>query len=148
MAAEIEESLRTYLLTLEAVTALVGTGDSARIRPDRLHQDEDLPAVVIEVDYEDHLNDLDGKGGLVYADVNVKCRAETKAVSRQLAEAIRTNDTDPGTGLAGYTGTAGDQTIGAVLEDETTGFRPAGDGSDRGYYDTDMSFMISYNEDV
>jgi len=146
MAAKIEESLRTYLLTLSAVTDLVGTGDTARIRPDRLHEDDALPGIIIEVDNERPQNDLSGVGGLVYADVNIKCRAATKSGSRSLAEAIRTNNTNPGTGLAGYRGTAGSQTIGAVLDGMQTSYMPAGDESDEGYYDTDCSYIIGFAE--
>jgi len=146
MAEELEESLRTFLKTLDAVTALVGGATAPRIRPDKLDEGDVLPAIIIEVDDEDEQNTLDGLGGLVVADVNVKCRAGTKKVSRQLARAVRVNGTDPGTGLAGYSGVAGDQTIHAVLEGKTTSYTPSGDGSDEGHYDTDMSFTICFNE--
>jgi hypothetical protein len=149
--ATVEANLRTLLLTFSGVTTLVGTGDAARIRPDRLHQDADkIPVgkggVIIEVDNEAPLNDLSGVGGRVYADVNLKCRAASKAVARALAESIRSNDTDPGTGLAGYNGTPDADEIDAVLEDMTTSFTPAGDGSDQGYYDVDCSYSVTYAE--
>lgn len=145
--AEIEESLRTYLLTLTALTGIsgIGTGDAAPIRPDRLHETDDDIGVIIEVD-EDKLNDLTGRGGRVMADVNLVCRARTKEVSRQIAEAIRLNGTDPGTGLAGYTGAAGSQTIDAWLEDMQTGFVKDEDGSDQGFYDTNCSYVITFTE--
>lgn len=144
--ATVEANLRTLLLTFSGVTSQVGTGDAARIRPDRLHQDEDLPGVIIEVDGEDPLNDLAGVGGRVYAAVNIKCRAATKAVARALAESIRSNDTDPGTGLAGYSGTPDSDLIDGVLEGMTTSFTPAGEGSDQGYYDVDCSYNVTYAE--
>jgi len=146
MAAEIEESLRTLLKTFDAVTALLGGATNPRIRPDRLDEGDTLPAIIIEVDDEEQLNDLSGVGGLVRADVNVKCRAATKKGARLLAWAVRTNNTDPGTGLAGYSGEAGDQTIHAVLDDETPSYTPAGDGRDDGHYDVDMDFTIMFNE--
>ena len=97
--------LRTLLLTFSAVTDLVGTGDTARIRPERLHQDDDdtEEAIIVQVDNIEHLNDLTGKGGRIFAYVTLVCRASTQALAEALAEAVRTNDTDPGTGLAGYT---------------------------------------------
>lgn len=146
--AEIEESLRTYLLTLTALTGIsgIGTGDTARIRPDRLHETDDDIGVIIEVDNENKLNDLTGRGGRVMADVNLVCRARTKKVSRSIAEAIRLNGTDPGTGLAGYTGAAGSQTIDAWLEDMQTSFTKDFDGSDQGFYDTNCSYVITFTE--
>lgn len=149
--ATVEANLRTLLLTFSGVTSMVGTGDAARIRPDRLHQDDDkIPSgkggVIIEIDSEDPLNDLSGVGGRVYANVNIKCRAATKAVARALAESIRSNDTDPGTGLSGYNGTPNSDEIDVVLEDMTTSFAPAGEGSDQGYYDIDCSYSVTYAE--
>ena len=52
----------------------------------------------------------------------------------------------PGTGLAGYHGLAGNQIIDGVLEDVQTSFSASGDGSDQGYYDTNMSFTVSLGE--
>jgi len=144
----IESDLRTYLLTLSSVTDKVGTGGDARIRPDRLHEsdDESLQAIIIEANVDDPMNTLDGKGGLVYADVTLRCRATEKEDARSLAEAVRTNETDPGTGLAGYTGTAGSSTIGAVLEDTRTTFTMKDDGSDNGWYDVLANYVISFSE--
>ncbi len=146
--AELEADLRAYLLTLTPVTALVGTGATARIRPDRLHESDDRtqPAVIIEVDSEDPENDLMGVGGLVYASVNLRCRALEKEDSRSLAEAIRLNGTDPGTGLAGFSGTAGSMSIDAVLENTSTSFVKDDDGSDQGFYDTNCLYEISHSE--
>lgn len=151
--ATVEVNLRTLLLTFSGVTALTGTGDSARIRPDRLHQRDTIPAtgggVIIEVDNEVPQNDIDGKGGLVYADVNIICRAREKAIARTLAEAIRTNDTDPGTGLAGYSDTpVGGSQIDAVLEDVQTNFIPEAEGSDKGWYDVYNNYTVSFAEVV
>jgi hypothetical protein len=148
MAVPIEAALRTFLLTLDAVTAWVGTGDTARIRPDKLEEDDDETEehVILEVDNEEPQNDLTGKGGLVYADLTVRCRAATKSAARALAEAVRTNNTDPGTGLAGYHGTAGGLTFDAVLEDQVVSFTPAGEGSDRGYYDVHCNYKLSCAE--
>lgn len=151
--ATVEDNLRTLLLAFSGVTALTGAGDAARIRPDRLHQDDTIPAVgggvIIEVDNEVPENSLDGLGGLVYADVNIVCRARQKAIARTLAEAIRTNDTDPGTGLAGYTGTpVGGSQIDAVLEDTSTVFIPEAEGSDEGWYDVFCSYTVSFAEVV
>lgn len=144
----VEEELRTLLLTFSGVTDLVGTGSAARIRPDRLQQDDDetSPHVIIEVDSENKLNDLTGKGGRVMADVTIRCRAQEKEDARALSESIRTNDTDPGTGLAGYSGTPGSLAIDAWLEDTATSFLAPDDASDEGYYDVFDSYTVSFAE--
>jgi len=144
----VEADLRVYLLTLDTVTALVGTGDAARIRPDRLQQSDNplQPAIFIEVDNEDKLNNLDGKGGMIYTAVTIRCRARTKAVARTLAEAVRVNGTDPGTGLAGRTGAMNETTYGAVLEDMQTSFTSAAEGSDQGWYDVFCNYILSVTE--
>jgi len=146
MAYSVETLLYQFLKTKSAVTDLVGGSTAPRIRPDRLHQADTLPAVIIEVDTSDHCNTLDGLGGLVFSEVNVICRASTRAGSRALAEAVRVNGTDPGTGLAGASGSYGGTSFDAVLEDEVTSYTPAGDGSDQGWYDTNMSFVVSVAE--
>lgn len=146
----VEEALRELLISFEAVAALtaVGTTGDYLIRPDRLEQDDDetQPHVVIEVDREDPQNDLTGKGGLVYAEVTIRCRDRTKAGARALAEAIRRNDTDPGTGLAGYHGTISGFSLDAVLEDTQIAFVPETDGSSRGWWDVFQSYMVSFAE--
>jgi hypothetical protein len=144
----VEADIRTLLLTLSAVTDLVGTGDAARIRPDKLDQadDDSLQAIIVEVDSEEPALGLDGKGGRVYADVTLRCRARQKSQARAVADAVRTNGTDPGTGLAGYNGTVNGHTLDAWLEDTQTSFTPADDGSDEGFYDVFCSYRLTFEE--
>ena len=133
----IESDLRGALVGMSAVTALVG----ARIW-DEWFRSETLPAIVFEFDSENRENTLDGRGGRVYADVNVICRAATRVASRALSEAVRTNGTtSPGTGLAGYSGT-----FDAVLESATPAAVPKAEGSNAYWYDTNMSFTVSWEE--
>lgn len=149
-AVSIEQDLRTLLLTFSAVTAYTGTGASARIRPDKLHQSDDETAahVIIEVDSENPLNTLDGLGGRVYARVTLRSRSRVKSTARALAEAIRTNGTDPGTGLAGYNGTVNSHTLDAVLDGMQTSFTQDDDGSDNGYYDVFSTYICTWAEDT
>lgn len=138
----LEGDIRTALLAMDAVTALVGTSHSARIRPYKLDEGDDNTEehIVIEVDSDDHLNDLTGRGGMVISDVNISCRAMTDEDARALAAAVRVNGTEPGTGLAGYggSGTAFD----AVLEDTASSEMPFDDGSDRAWYVVDQSYLV------
>ena len=144
----VEADIRTVLLSCSAVTALVGTGAASRIRPDKLEQDDNemVECVILEVDNEDHLNTLDGLGGRVMANVTVRCHAPTRTRARALAEAVRVNGANPGTGLAGYSGTVNGHVFDAVLEDEQVAYSPAGEGSDRGYYDVFANYLCTWLE--
>lgn len=151
MADEVGESIRSALIAMSAVTDLVGTGSSARVRP-WFSQRDTIPAkgsIIIEVDSTEHLNSLDGLGGREYHDVNILCRAPTAKAARDLAEAVRLNGTDPGTGLAGYSGTPISTQIDCVLENSTGPTAvPRDDGSERPWWDVNMSFQVSQLEVV
>lgn len=139
----IEATLRTFLKTLGTVTAIVGSGGDARIRPARYRESDTLPAIIIEVDSENPRNSLDGLGGLVYADVNIQCRAFEQEDARALAEAVRVNGTDPGTGMAG-TDQSGFQ---AVLESTSAAmFIPEDAASAKGYFNVDCLYTVSFAE--
>lgn len=137
----IEDGLRTLLLSFDAVSAITTT-----IRPDRLNEDDELPAIMIELDTEEDQNDLDGLGGLVRSTIMITALANQKTVARALAEAIRVNGTNPGTGLAGYAGPAGDDdTIeGAWRESVTCGYTADEDGQDTGEYAAVSEYVVEY----
>ncbi len=140
----LEGDIRTALLTLSAVTALVGTGAAARIRPYKLEQSDDWTAasIVVEVDNRDHLNDLSGTSARAMVDVNLSCRAMTRSAANALAAAVRLNGTDPGTGLHGYDGAA----FSSWLEDDTASILHFDDGSDRDWQTVEMSFKMTHAE--
>lgn len=144
----IEADLRTALLSMSAVTALVGTSYSARIRPYRLQQDDagSSEHIIIEVDSVDHANTLDGLGGRIFADVTLRCIGPTLARANALAEAVRVNGTNPGTGLAGYSGTVNGHQFDAVLMDEAVNFVPSDDGRDDGYYSVLAGYNVTVSE--
>jgi len=146
----LESVLRTKLLTLSAVTAYTGTGDSARIRPDRLHATDTLGAangaVIIEPDGEDPLNDLEGKSRRRMAQVTLRCRSRQREVARNLAAAVQKNGTAPGTGLSGATWTDTGVVYDAWCEGEDSSFTPNDDGSDQGWYDVFLSYWVTYAE--
>lgn len=104
MALDAKTDIRSFLLTLPALTAIVGS----RIRPDqRDESDGDQPAVIIEIADGQQFNDLQANGGLVQLDVIFRCLSHDVTESEAIGEAIRTNNTNPGTGLDGYEGIAG-----------------------------------------
>ena len=139
MAFVVEEELRTALRAMSEVTDIVGT----RIW-DEWFRTNTYPAIVFEIDSENRENGLSGRGGLVYASVNIICRADTRSDSRALAEAVRVNgDVQPGTGLAGYSGT-----FDAWLEDMQPAAIPKNDKSNAHWYDINMSFVLSWEEAI
>ena len=134
----IERELRDALLSMSAVTTIVGT----RVWCEWFRTDV-LPAVVFEIDDETQQNAVSGKGSLILADVNIICRANTRAKSRELAEAVRTNGTSPGTGLAGWYG----DLFTAILESRTPAAIPKEEGSTDYWYDMNLGFSLHWNEE-
>jgi len=141
----LEGDIRTALLNMSAVTALVGTDDDALIRPYMLDDRDNKEAahIIVEVDQDRPQNDLTGVGGLTYSDVNISCRATSPGDARSLADAVKRNGTSPGTGLAGYSGT-----FDAVLESETPTITRRGDNSQRSWFSVELSFVMSQTEAV
>jgi hypothetical protein len=144
----ISGDIRTALLAMNAVTALVGTGTAARIRPDTLddRDDNNKEHIVIDVDRLTPQNDLMGTGGLTYAEVNISCRAATRTQVDALATAVKRNGTSPGTGLAGYGGSG--TAFHAVLDGEVNSEAPREDGSQRTWYTVEQTYIMSFSEDV
>jgi hypothetical protein len=101
----VEDVLIAKLLTLSAVTAIVGT----RIRPGVLAQSDTIPAVTVIVAQEIAETDLDDSGeGETLAGpfetitVEVCAIASTHRAARLLQKAIELNGTRPGSGLNGF----------------------------------------------
>lgn len=134
----IEDGLRAYLLTIPAITNVVGT----RIRPDKIHQSDVLPIILYEVTEEESATDLDGDGGFCMAKFTISCQAETRSVARGLAEEIRL-------ALQGYEGPAGNETIDAAIVGKLrSGFVDAEEDSEKGFYAFERIVTIQYQETV
>ncbi len=135
----IETELRAAMLAMTAVTDIVDT----RIW-DEWFRNDTYPAIVFEIDNGFRENGLSGRGGMVFADVNIICRANTRAESRTLAEAVRVNGTiSPGTGLAGYAGN-----FDSWLDDMQTAAVSKDDDSNAHWYDMNMSFRVQWEEAI
>lgn len=133
MSDSLEKATRAVLVGLPAVTAIVGQ----KIRPHKLGQKDRLPAILIEVPTDETaecLGNSDPQSG--QAVINVVCCAHTKAEAHAIAEAVRTNGTDPGTGLSGYSGAAGDLTFdsAALVRTECDLETDDGDGDEGDWY--------------
>jgi len=141
--ASIHDDIRAFLLTLSAVTDVVG---STKVRPDIAEQADAPPYIVIETRRIEHANDLDGLGGLAKATIEIHCVSDSAVERWDMVEDVRINDTDAGTGLAGYSGTAGTRTIHAHLTDTVSGVTPATDGSEKDVYWCVSTYIVEYNE--
>jgi hypothetical protein len=145
----LEGDIRTALLAMDAVTAYTGSNSTtARIRTNKLAEidDKEEEHIVIEVDSVDDENDLDGLGGLPLATVNISCRALKRTDADALAEAVRLNGTDPGTGLAGYGGSGTEFHSWLVNRTRTT--VRWDDNSERKWQSVEMEFRVQYSETV
>lgn len=153
----IEENLRTQLLTFTAVTALV----SDRIYPDVVPQLTDAdretmelegvylrPTIVIDMIEEEPQNTLDGGDGMVIATIAVRCMAQTKKVARQVAEAVRVNGTNPGTGLAGFAGLydVTKQPFSAIHARNEFYAEPWEDGGDEWLFEVRAIYQVTFNQ--
>ena len=144
----LEGDIRTVLLDMSAVTALVGTGDSARIRAYELQAIDDRTEehIIIEVDGKPRQNPLDGTGAFVLATVNISCRAMTRAQADALASAVKTNGTGPGTGLANHDGSG--TAFSSWCTDETPSKIRWGDDSKRLWHTVEQTYEMQYYEAV
>lgn len=103
------EVVRTRLLSLSAVTALVGQ----RVRTMVLAQNETLPAIRVQRISETEAMHLRGSGGIQRARVQVDSYAASFAAARTLDAAVHGDGA--GSGLCGFTGAVGTATVHAIL---------------------------------
>ena len=135
--SDISKDVRTYLLTVSAVTDIVGS----RIFPRMMPQGESLPAVVFSLIGSTSEPRLLGASGGVRALVQIDCYAETHIVCNNLAEKIRLS-------LHGYSGTAGSSTVEAMLDAKREMFDAPTDASDVPAYRVSLDFEIWHNEAI
>lgn len=143
---KIEEAVLARLENLGSLTAIVGT----RIFANDIDQGEILPAICIVITDEGLIDgeggvDLSGQGTLFDADVSIVCFARTLSEARDLAELVRDNNTDPGTGLNGFDGDAGGGEFFAVHTGSETGEEPPPSGEGSGRYFVAAGYYAQFN---
>jgi hypothetical protein len=136
--ADLAVAVRTYLLTIPAITDIVGQ----RIYTDILPQSAALPAVTMDKVSTRHDHQLSDFAGLAHTRIQFGCFASTRLVANALAEAIRSS------GLIVLKGLNSDVDIRGVRCDD--GQRnyvdyPT-DGSDEHRYVTTIDFIFDYTE--
>ena len=131
--AEIEEALRTYLLTKTALTALVST----RIYPDFIPPDAAFPCVqyfkVSDIKSHTHNGQID----LEMPNVQYTAYATTKAGARAVRDQIKT-------ALCDYSGTLSDVEIAYItLINALSGAETSADGTQK-IFTEDLEFQVVF----
>ncbi len=144
-AAYFEQALQNFIYNLAAVQALFPL---LKVRVMKLKQDDPLPAIIIGPDKESHENDLIYHGGGVIWSGKIRVVSKVFADTRLLLEAIRNNgSTNPGTGLAGFSGLMdGWQVQGARFEESEFDFIFYEDGTDEGDFIIDTTCVVEFAE--
>lgn len=123
--------IRASLVSSSEITDVVGD----KIRPEQLGEQDESPAITVEIDQDNALETLDAASGSErLATVGVVCWSKTRAQADEMAELVRTQ-------LNGYRGGGIDP---ATFNEFERGFEPAGDDSDSGDYLTIARFSVFF----
>lgn len=134
--AKAGPAMRSKLLTVSDVTDIVGT----RIRPDKLSQQETLPAIAYVQITSDHLRGVGGPVGLSEVRVLVGCFADTHIAAEDLGDKVRL-------ALDHVSGTFGSESVDVcMLESMDHDFLDPIDSSDQATFVTNMIFKITLTE--
>ena len=138
--------LRTLLSSWSEVTSLLTHNPKSNdlpIRPERLHQTDDLPAIEIAIPNEEFEDDLAGNQNASTSTVLITVVSAQVDQANTIADAILTRGTNPPTGLLGFTGSAGSKMLNSVdLLTRKSGYARNPDGSDSGEYVVVLTFEI------
>lgn len=132
--------MKTGLQQLFKTTSVITEIVEDRTYINKLPQtaDRTLDHIIITQMSSNEHNSLDGTSELRFIDFDIDCKATTPSRADTLAKVVRAF-------LKDYTGSAGDETIDAVIyTDESDGFEPFLDGSDEGLDIVTLDFNIQY----
>lgn len=143
--AAMEEALCSYILSKAAVTALIGSGDAARLYPIVLPQDCDLAdgaAATYEIITSDETHTLTDRAGIVQSRVKITSFAQTHSAATTLARAIKN------CGIATLKGVSGGVDFrGTVIEEGLSCFvETPTDGGETWRYIAEFDLRLSYLE--
>jgi len=131
--------MRSGLVALLAGESTISNVVGSRIYISKAPQTAAFPHIVITQMGSDELPALDGTPGLRFLDFDIDCRAERSVEAYTLGNAVRVF-------LDDYTGTAGTQTVGAIImNDESTDYEPPTDASDKGVHITLLDITVQYS---
>lgn len=126
--------LRNLLLTIAPVTAIVGTGNNARIWNGWARSNA-VPCIILDIDREVLQNDLSGTSDLTIADITITCRGNTHLESDALSDAVKA--------IAGHSGD-----FGFVFDSIVHSDTPKEDGSTGHWYDHVMDGYATWRESI
>lgn len=133
----IEDLIFGRLSAFSGVTAIVGSGSSARIFPGFAEQDTAPPYIVYQRVAGPRVTVLDGASGLAQPVYQIDAYAGTKDAAKALADQIRI-------ALNGFRGTVGSETAkGSTLLDDRDIFEGS---TDPRLYRVSADFRISHDE--
>lgn len=140
--SDISSGLITYLESKTAVTDIVGTGDNARIFPDRIPKDPTYPLVVVDEFASTHDHDLSGASGIYHPRISVDCYDQTSGDAQTLAEAVRGV-------MQGYRGAMGVEFVHSCeLDGKVRDQLQQRDASDRPIDRVRLSFRLTVTETI
>lgn len=144
--AAMEEALCSYILSKVAVTALIGSGSSARLFAIVLPQDCDLAdgaAATYEIISSTETNLINDRAGIVQSRVKMTAYARTHSAAMTLLRAIKhcgiATSLKGVSGGVDFRGVAIEEGIACYAEQPT-------DGNQTWRYIADFDLMISYLE--
>lgn len=136
------KNIRSLLLLFEDLTDVV----SDRITPNQFGgEDHQQPSVMLELRDCEQQNTLDRSACLVTGNLVITIRSMDDLLNDQLAEVIRTQNTDPASGLDGFSGPCGS---GILLGCERSGFDTSivfdEDGDETDLFDSVQMYRIHF----
>lgn len=143
--AAMEEALCSYILSKAAVTALIGSGDAARLYPHALPQDCNLAsgaAAIYRIISSSETGLLTDRAGIVQSRVQITSFANTFSAAIALARAIKN------CGIATLKGLDGGVNFRGVMIEEgiNTYDEPPTDGGETWRYIAEFDLRVSYIE--
>lgn len=132
--------MRSGLVSLLAGESTISAIVGSRVYVGHAPQGEARPHIVVTQMRSEEYKALDGTGPLRMVSFDIDCKADRTVTAESLAKIVRRFIDD-------YTGTAGSETIGAVLVNgETDAWESPFDGTDVGIYGVTIDADIQYVE--
>ena len=136
--ADVLEAVRGYLLSVQAVTDLIGQ----RFYFDRRPQGQYMPSATLMLSSESHDHQLSDRSGLVQSRIQIECFSSKRLTSNAIAAAMYRS------GIAALKGLSNGLWFdGVMIEDGKRNYvLDDKAGGDNGLYVTQFDLMVTYNE--